>query len=132
MTNETIATFQIQVDEFEKQKDAKTPPEARLAQHDKNLLDLNWELDDSKVHIQNADEHEAYWKAQGTAIRVWGLLVAGILFIKVLPEGVCMNRWEYTKVIKNIQRGANDFFFFVLILALLVGPRLVSFGWEPQ
>ena len=43
----------------------------------------------------------AYWKAQGTAIRVWGLLVAGILFIAVLPEGVCMNRWEYTKLIKN-------------------------------
>ena len=34
----------------------------------------------------------AYWKAQGTCIRIWGLLVAGMLFVKVLPEGVAMNR----------------------------------------
>ena len=34
----------------------------------------------------------AYWKAQGACIRIWGLLVAGMLFVKVLPEGVAMNR----------------------------------------
>ena len=43
----------------------------------------------------------SYAKAQGKAIRVWGLLVAGVLFITVLPVGEVMNRWTYAKIIKN-------------------------------
>ena len=37
----------------------------------------------------------AYWKAQGTPVRIWGLLVAGVLFIYVMPGGETMNRWWY-------------------------------------
>ena len=37
----------------------------------------------------------AYWKAQGTCVKIWGLLVAGMLFIYVLPEGRSMNQWWY-------------------------------------
>ena len=40
-----------------------------------------------------------YWKAQGTAVRVWGLLVNGILFITVLVAGETMNRHRYAWVV---------------------------------
>ena len=40
-----------------------------------------------------------YAKAQGTCIRIWGLLVAGTLFVTVLAEGEAMNRWTYAKII---------------------------------
>ena len=43
----------------------------------------------------------AYWKAQGTCIRIWGLLVAGVLFVTVLPAGVVMNRVEYARIVVN-------------------------------
>ena len=43
----------------------------------------------------------AYWKAQGTKMRIWGLLVAGILFIYVMPEGEPMNRWWYEWLINH-------------------------------
>ena len=43
----------------------------------------------------------SYWKAQGTCIRIWGLLVGGFLFVKVLSEGVAMNRWEYAKIVRQ-------------------------------
>ena len=32
---------------------------------------------------------------------MWGLLAKSRLFITVLPDGVYMNRWEYTKVIEK-------------------------------
>lgn len=41
----------------------------------------------------------AYWKAQGTCIRVWGLLVAGMLFVTVVPKGEAVNRWTYARII---------------------------------
>ena len=34
-------------------------------------------------------------------VRVWGLLIAGVLFITVLPEGEAMNRWWYEWVVDN-------------------------------
>ena len=40
----------------------------------------------------------SYAKAQGTPVRIWGMLVAGILFIYVLPTGKGMNRTLYTEV----------------------------------
>ena len=43
----------------------------------------------------------AYWKAQGTMIRVWGLLVSGFLFVTILPEGVVMNRWWYAWIVEK-------------------------------
>ena len=42
-----------------------------------------------------------YAKAQGSCVRVWGLLFAGILCVYVLPEGVAMNTEMYTWVIEN-------------------------------
>lgn len=41
----------------------------------------------------------AYWKAQGTCVRIWRLLIAGMLFVHVLPEGQVMNRWEFARII---------------------------------
>jgi hypothetical protein len=43
----------------------------------------------------------SYWKAQGTPVRIWGLLVAGVLFIYVLAEDKVMNRWEYAWLIEH-------------------------------
>ena len=38
----------------------------------------------------------SYKKSQGKCVRIWGLLIAGFLFIYyVLPEGECMNRVWY-------------------------------------
>ena len=42
-----------------------------------------------------------YWKAQGCPVRIWGLLLAGALFIYVLPEGEVMNRWWYEWIIAH-------------------------------
>ena len=42
-----------------------------------------------------------YWKAQGAPVRIWGLLVAGILFITVLPDGQTMNRWWYEWIVNQ-------------------------------
>ena len=47
----------------------------------------------------------AYWKAQGLCVRIWGLLVAGVLFVHVLPEGQVMNRWYYAKIIAQFFPG---------------------------
>ena len=43
----------------------------------------------------------SYWKAQGRPVRIWGLLVAGMLFITVLPEGQAMNRWWYAWIVEH-------------------------------
>ena len=37
----------------------------------------------------------SYWKAQGTPVRIWELLSAGVLCVYVLPAGEVMNRWWY-------------------------------------
>lgn len=42
-----------------------------------------------------------YWKAQGLAVRVWGLLANGVLYTTVLPDGACMNRWWYEWIIDH-------------------------------
>ena len=44
----------------------------------------------------------AYWKAQGMPIRIWGLLVAGTLFVYIFPEGQTMNRWWYAWIINTM------------------------------
>ena len=43
----------------------------------------------------------AYHKAQGIPVKIWGLLVAGVLFVTVLPEGENMNRHLYAKIISQ-------------------------------
>ena len=43
----------------------------------------------------------SYAKAQGLPVRVWGLLIGGMLFICVLTEGDCMNRWWYEWIITH-------------------------------
>ena len=43
----------------------------------------------------------AYWKSQGYSVRVWGLLVAGMLFVTVLPDGEVMNKDWYKWVIEK-------------------------------
>ena len=44
----------------------------------------------------------SYWKAQGLPIRVWGLLIAGCLFIHVLPEGERMNIGYYEWLVRSV------------------------------
>ena len=61
-----------------------------------------WRMaDGSDALFEDCVGPSAYWKAQGLPVRVWGLLVAGILFVSVLPEGECMNREWYTWLIHN-------------------------------
>lgn len=43
----------------------------------------------------------AYAKAQGTCVRIWGLLFAGVLCVYVLPKGAVMNAVWYTWLIEN-------------------------------
>ncbi len=43
----------------------------------------------------------AYSKSQGIPVRVWGLLVAGALFVTILPKGEAMNRGRYAWIIEN-------------------------------
>ena len=43
----------------------------------------------------------AYWKAQGTPVRVWGMLVGGVLFITILAEKVRMNGEVYAVIIQQ-------------------------------
>ena len=43
----------------------------------------------------------AYWKAQGMPVKVWGLLVAGVIFIWVLHEGTSMNGEIYAWLIEH-------------------------------
>ena len=43
----------------------------------------------------------SYAKAQGTPVRIWGLLDNGILFVHVLLDGEKMNRWNYEWLIYN-------------------------------
>jgi len=58
---------------------------------------------------RHADGHDAmfedcvgpssYWKAQGMPVKIWGLLVAGVLFVWVLPETKNMNGELYAWLI---------------------------------
>ena len=41
----------------------------------------------------------SYWKAQGLSVRIWGLLIAGILFVHVLPAGQAMDRYQYAWIV---------------------------------
>ena len=43
----------------------------------------------------------SYWKARGKPVKVWGLLLAGLLFIWVLPEDVNMTAVWYQWVIEH-------------------------------
>ena len=43
----------------------------------------------------------SYAKAQGAAVRVWGLLWRGKLYVRILARGEVMNRSVYMRIIKN-------------------------------
>ena len=43
----------------------------------------------------------SYWKAQGLPVKIWGLLVAGMLFVWVLPEQTNMNAELYAWVVTH-------------------------------
>ena len=43
----------------------------------------------------------SYWKAQGMPVKIWGLLVAGILFVWVLPEKTNMTGDLYAWLIEH-------------------------------
>ena len=61
-----------------------------------------WSLADGKDALyEDCVGPSAYWKAQGTPVRVWGLLANGVLFITVLPEVDVMNCWWYEWVIER-------------------------------
>ena len=43
----------------------------------------------------------AYNKAQGTPVRVWGVLAKGVISIYILPEKKVMNRWIYASLVRH-------------------------------
>lgn len=43
----------------------------------------------------------SYFKAQGTPVRVWGMLIGGRLHIMIMPAGEVMNRWWYEWVVQR-------------------------------
>ena len=43
----------------------------------------------------------SYAKAQGAAVRIWGVLCGRRLYVRVLPQGTVMNRVVYANIIKK-------------------------------
>ena len=67
-----------------------------------SLGPMMWRMaDGSDALFEECIGPSAYWKAQGRPVRVWGLLVAGKMFITVLPEGQVMNGTVYANVINK-------------------------------
>ena len=61
-----------------------------------------WRMTDgSDALYEDCIGPSTYAKSQGVPVRVWGLLVAGVLFITVLPAGERMNGTVYARVIKT-------------------------------
>ena len=60
------------------------------------------QADGSDALYEDCVGPSAYWKGQGAAVRIWGLLLAGMLFVYVLPEGEPMNRWLYEWLIRTM------------------------------
>lgn len=61
-----------------------------------------WRMaDGSDALYEDVVGPSAYWKAQGRCVRIWGLLIAGMLFVHVLPAGVAMDRWRYAWIIAH-------------------------------
>ena len=80
---------------------ARTPTEL-ASQRRAALGPFVWRMaDGSDALYEDCIGPSAYHKTQGNKIRVWGLLVAGMLFITILPDGETMNRWWYAWVINN-------------------------------
>ena len=76
------------------------------AQHqDKQWAKLGpmvWRMaDGSDALFEECIGPSAYWKAQGLPVRVWGLLVAGWLFVTILPEHMTMTAETYVGIIKK-------------------------------
>ena len=73
--------------------------------NDKGRLALGrmvWQMaDGSDALFEECLGPSSYAKGQGQAIRIWGLLIAGVLFIYVLPKDKVMNRSEYEKLIRT-------------------------------
>jgi hypothetical protein len=59
------------------------------------------QADGSDALFQDCVGPSSYWKAQGQPVKVWGLLLAGLLFIWVLPEDVNMTAVWYQWVIEH-------------------------------
>ena len=57
--------------------------------------------DGSDALFQECIGPSAYWKSQGLPVRVWGLLVAGWLFVAILPEHVTMTAATYVSIVKK-------------------------------
>ena len=55
--------------------------------------------DGSDALFEDCIGPSSYKKSQGHCIRIWGLLLAGTLFVYVLPAGECMNRWWYEWIV---------------------------------
>ena len=61
-----------------------------------------WRLADGKDALfQDCLGPSSYWKAQGTAVRVWGLLACGALHVHVLEEGEAMNQDLYGELVDD-------------------------------
>ena len=80
---------------------ARTEPE----REDKARLALGshvWRMaDGSDGLFEECVGPSVYAKAQGRAVRMWGLLASGILFVFFLPKGQVMNRWWYAWLIEH-------------------------------
>jgi len=59
------------------------------------------QADGSDALFQDCVGPSSYWKAQGQPVKVWGLLLAGLLFIWVMPEDVNMTAVWYQWVIEH-------------------------------
>ena len=59
------------------------------------------QADGSDALFEDCVGPSAYWKAQGMPVKIWGLLVAGALFVWVLPQDENMTGEWYAWVIRH-------------------------------
>ena len=61
-----------------------------------------WRMTDgSDALFEDTIGPSSYGKAQGTPVKVWGMLAEGSLKIRILPEGEHMNRWWYAWIVEH-------------------------------
>ena len=91
-----------------------------LTQHlDKQRAKLGpmvWRMADGSDNLfEDTVGPSAYWKSQGQAVRVWGLLAAGMLFVAILPAGVTITGKTHASLVSK---------FFASWLAKAFGRKL--------
>ena len=67
-----IEAFQNNVDDLTAAKEKKTPPEARLIQHDNGLKQLAWDKSANEASLKTSTENRKFYEAEEEEFRKAG------------------------------------------------------------